>query len=341
MDIMKLPEIFKKRWFLLLVVVALIIGAYFYRQSQTNRHKQPETYSIQARDLQEVVTASGKITAKNQATLRFQAAGQLAWVGVKKGDSVQAGQAIASLDQRRLQKDLEKYLSLYMTSRMGFDETTKETYKDQSLTDSIQRILNQTQYSLDRSVIDVEIANLAKQYATLVSPINGIVTQATDEYPGINTSLTGTQYTIVDPSSLQFSAEVEETDIGKIREQTSAIVNLDAFPMEDLATIVSDIEFTSTTNTSGNTVYVVSLPISQDSRYRLDMNGDAQIIISKKYSVVAVPIDYVEETEDKKFVTLLKNNQIQKQEITTGLETDDYYEVLIGLSLNDKIVISQ
>ena len=121
MNLKHILGICKKPWLIFITIVIIILGFLFYRQSQIKKENGIKTHTISRMDLKEVVSASGKITARDQATLRFQAGGYLAWVGVKKGDKVQKWQAIASLDERQLQKSLRKELIDYQTERIDFD----------------------------------------------------------------------------------------------------------------------------------------------------------------------------------------------------------------------------
>ncbi|MGI5827398.1 MAG: efflux RND transporter periplasmic adaptor subunit [Patescibacteria group bacterium] len=337
---LRLPGIFKKRWFWFLFVLVFIFGGYFAWQNSHKKQNGFETYEVKAMDLEKTVTASGGITATNIASLKFQTGGRLAWVGVKKGDRVRKWQAIASLDQRELEKTLKKTLLAYNSTRMDFDETSQTTYKDTALTESIERIYQKNQNALDAAVVDVELADLAKQYATLYSPIDGIVIKATDEHAGVNISLATTEYVVVDPNSLQFSANVEELDIGLITVGQSATINLDAFPENSVASSVGEIEFTATQTTTGNTAFTVNFPIPVDSRYLLGMNGDVEVVVDRKSGVIAVPVEAVRETETARTVTILREDKTQEEVvITTGLETDEYFEVTEGLQAGDTIIL--
>ncbi|OGD63875.1 hypothetical protein A2160_01425 [Candidatus Beckwithbacteria bacterium RBG_13_42_9] len=334
-----IPSLFKKRWFQVTILIIIILSSFFIWQAKNKAKDGLKTYEVTTKSLEKVVSASGKITAKNQATLRFQTVGQLSWVGVKKGDTVKKWQAIASLNQVELQKELKQELLDYMNTRWDFETTNRDTYKDKVLTDVIQRVKDQSQFDLDRSVLDVEIADIAQKYAVLTSPIDGIVTEATDENPGINVSLTATYYKIVDPTSLRFTAEVEELDIGQVKEGMPTTITLDAFPDQSLTSEVASIEFSSIETTSGSTAYNVQFPLSQESLYRLDMSGDVKIVVQKKENVLTVPVTAVESSGEQKYVTVLKNNKQQKVAIKTGMETDDDYEVLEGLSTGDKVIL--
>ena len=334
-----IPGLFKRRWFQLTVVLLLILGAFFYWQFLQNKKNGLETYQVDRRDLEKFVSASGKITAEKQVTLRFQTTGRLEWVGVKKGDRVEQWQAIATLNQIELEKRLKKELLDYMNTRWDFDETQNITYKDLVLTEAIRIAKEKSQFDLDLSVLDVELADLAKKYAVLITPIAGIVTSATDEQPGINVSVLNTTYEITDPESLRFTAEVEELDIGLIEEGMKAIVNLDAFPDDFLESSVGPIEFTSTETTGGSTAYEIHFAIPVNEKYRLNMNGDVEISIEKRENALAVPVEAVKDTGTEKLVTLIMDNKQKEIPVEIGLETDDYYEITNGLKEGDVVLL--
>ncbi len=335
-----IPSLLKRRWFQFVLVLLVIFGGYFYWQNSQKQATAETTYVVQAKDLKQYVTTSGKITAQKQASVRFQTGGMLSWVGVKKGDMVKQWQALASLDQRELEKNLKKSLLAYSNQRADFDEMTMETYNDDVLDETIKRILQKNQNNLDSAVVNVELADLAKQYATIYSPIDGVVVKATDEYAGVNASAT-TEYVIVDPATLRFSAEVEELDIGKIKVGDSASIYLDAFPEATISSTISAIEFTPTKTTSGNTAYLAHFALALDSRYRLDMNGDVQILTNQRSQVLSVPIDAVIEKDGAKFVTVKRDSKKEEVSIETGLETDEEYEVIQGLQPGDTIIIPE
>lgn len=351
-----IPSILKKRWFQFLLIIILVLGGYFYWQRQQKLKNDLETYEIDCKDLKQIVTASGKITAEKQVTLRFQTTGRLEWVGVKKGDRVKKWQAIASINQKELEKKLKQELLDYMNKRWDYDETMDVTYKDQVLTEAIRIAKEKAQFDLDRVVLDVEIADLAKKYSVLVTPISGVVTKATDEHPGINVSLLNTKYEITDPYSLRFTAEVEELDIDLIKNGLLATINLDAFPDKSLSSQAETIEFTAIETVGGSTAYNVQFPLPPNHNYRLGMNGNVNIIITKKNNVLAIPVEAVSATEDKKEVTVLTKDVKgtppprwfaldtsgkEKREIKTGLETDNYYEVIEGLEKGEVILLPE
>ena len=69
--------------------------------------KTAKTVTVKKGNLRKDLTLSGKVDARSFANVQFQTAGKLVWVGVKEGDQIKKGQAIASLDKALLQKQFE------------------------------------------------------------------------------------------------------------------------------------------------------------------------------------------------------------------------------------------
>lgn len=359
-----LPRIFKKRWFQLLLILIIIFGGYFFWQNSHKEKKEVKTYTINRQDIQETVTSSGKVTAKDLVKLSFPTGGKLIWVNAQKGDDVVQWQPIASLDQRELEKRLKKAHNDYYKTRLDFDQNidtneddiAKRNYMEIETIDdkdsALFRILQQNQLTLDNSVLDVEIADIAKEYSNLYAPISGKLIQTAAEHPGINVTAAD-QYIIIDPNTLRFSADIEESDIGMIKENMTAQITLDAFPDNQIQSNIESIDFTATTTTSGSTAYQVHFPIQFTDNIRLDMNGDVSIVSQEKQQVIVVPISAVTETADGKQVTIQltssnrETDTIQESPktedriIQTGIETDDYYEVLDGLSEGETVILPE
>ncbi|MBU2051642.1 efflux RND transporter periplasmic adaptor subunit, partial [Patescibacteria group bacterium] len=273
---------FKERKLLAIsLVIVLLVGGYitFQKLRPKSIGEQFELAPVTREDIRQTVITSGKIRSQTQVDLKFQTLGRLSWVGVKEGDSVKKWQTIASLDQRELEKTLQKYLLDFSKERADFDEDLKVTYKDTALTDTISRILQKNQYDLDKAVLDVEIKNIAIKLAALTSPIAGIVTNITVSVAGVNVTPTSAVFTVADPEHLLFEAEVDETDIGRLEVGQSAELVLDAFPDEPISLSVSRIDFNATIDSSGATVYQVEFDFDQSmiDHLRLGLNGEITI----------------------------------------------------------------
>ena len=116
-------------WKLLLIATTLVIGIgfWFNRAAVKKTAATITTKTVQRHNFSKTLSSSGKTKADKSVELKFQASGKLAWVGVKEGDTVKAYQALAGLDSREVQKNLEKALLDYSSERNDFEQTWRVT----------------------------------------------------------------------------------------------------------------------------------------------------------------------------------------------------------------------
>ena len=232
----------------------------------------------------------------------------------------------------------------YLTQRWDFEQTqddyktTKERYL---ITDAIQRILDKEQFSLDNSVLDVEIADLAVKFATVYSPISGIVVNISQPFAGVNILVTEATFRIVDPKSMYFETQVDETDIGKIKEGDEASIALDAFTNETFTGKVIRIDFDSTVTSGGGTAYNTKISLPAEKFFRLGMSGDAEIVFQKLENVISVPTQSLVQKNEKNYVWKIEeNDKLKLVEVILGTSNDTQTQITSGLSEGDKYISS-
>jgi len=224
----------------------------------------------------------GKIKADRQVNLRFQTSGKLTWVGVEKGTRVKKGQPIAKLDTKELEKKFQKEMNDYLNERWDFEQTN-DSYKYEKnhnlITDEIKRILEKAQFDLNNSVIQTEIADLAIKYATIHSPIKGIVTNVDQPIAGINITPATAEFTITDPNSVYFELEADEEEVVSLKNKMTGKIILDAYPNQEFNSEIKDIDFTPM-STSGSASYAVHclLPENSNLRFRVGMSGEMEFL---------------------------------------------------------------
>jgi len=320
---------------IILVIVAYITGRSIYKS-----FKPPvfESAEVVRKDLLETIEVSGEVKAHEVADLHFQTAGKLAWIGVKEGDSVTKWQAVAGQDKRTLESQLKQDLIAFEKEFRDFDQTKEDT---RLVNQSFKRILEEAQYDLDNEVIDVEIRNLAIELATLVTPITGVVTRVDAPIAGVNVTAADT-IQVVNPETLYFEAEVDESDIASVSEELNAAIILDAYSDREIESRVTSIDYTSSISDGGGTVFLVNvdLPKPEGVNYRLGLNGDASIITKKEENALALPLDAVDEDDQGSFVVVYMNKNFTKQAVTTGIESDEDVEVRSGLAQGDRVVLT-
>ncbi len=331
----------KRFWYIALIIIAVI--AYFVYQSQQNAATSDvQTYTVKRETLKNVLALSGKIDAEEKVSLHFQSGGRLAWVGVKVGDTVSQYQTLATLDQRQLQKNLEKYLNVYKRERLDFDGNL-DTNGDgslgitQELRDATKRTYEQSQLDLNNSVLDVELQTISKEYSALYSPIDGIVTKVGAQAAGMNVSITD-MYEVINPETIYFAISADQTEVVDLKEGMKGTITLDAFPDTTFSGTISTISFVPNTNETG-TVYEVKMLVTPNanSGYRLGMTGDVEFTLEEFPNVLVVPFEYVVDEEEKQYLYKDVNGKKEKVEVETGSEYEGLLEIKKGVSEGDVI----
>ena len=280
---------------IIIFIIIILVGFLIFKNRQAANESNaqipskynPKTQTIikaTRQDLVNSITISGSVDAEEKAELKFQTSGQLAWVGVKVGDNVKKYQSVASLNKEILKKQLEIDFNNYKTTASTFYDTNDE-YKDSVITTELRRILDRSQNTLNNSVANYELGDLAIKYSNLISPISGIVVAVDQPNSGVNISSANSIVSIINPQSIYFRSKIDQEDVNKIKVGIPASVKIDSYSDELINSKVTNIAFTPITGES-STVYQVKFELNttdknSNLKYRIGMDGDAKIILSR------------------------------------------------------------
>ncbi len=338
--------VLKKRWYvILLVLLAAGVIYWKYNAVQTAASKQSK-YTVKRINVEDTLSLSGTVVASEDATLRFQTSGRLSWVGVKEGDYVKKYQTLASLDQRDVKNKLQQYLNTYMKNRWDYDQTKedKDIKNIGGLSEDARRealrILDKAQFDLNNSVLDVELQQLAVEYSSLSTPIKGIVVRVDTPYAGVNITPAGSEFEVINPDTVYFSATADQTDVVNLRKGMKGEIVLDAYPDKSLQGMIANISFTPKTGESG-TVYEAKLTMDVNNAafaYRYGMTGDVSFVTQVSKNVLAIPTTLIKSENNKSYVMKIQNGNQIKTYIKTGEEFDNNTIITSGLKLGDVIL---
>jgi HlyD family secretion protein len=115
--------VFRRKW--LLVVIALVIvagagAAYMSRQAEQGTRVNAET--LQKRDLEAIVSASGKIEPKKTVNISAQSMGRVTRLDVNEGDRVKAGQFLLQIDPVTAESAVRRDEAAVAGARTGLDQ---------------------------------------------------------------------------------------------------------------------------------------------------------------------------------------------------------------------------
>ncbi len=172
----------------------------------------------------------------------------------------------------------------------------------------------------------------------LLSPIDGEVIVATTQ-PG--QTITTSDSVIVLSDHLIVRAQVDETDIGKIKLGQNAIITLDAYPDTKIKATVEHIYYESQT-VNNVTIYNVDLlPEDIPLFFRSGMNATVDFKAQGREDALLIPVEAVHKEKGESFV-LLKPEEAKepiKRTVKLGITDDKNFEVLSGIDANDIIIV--
>lgn len=172
----------------------------------------------------------------------------------------------------------------------------------------------------------------------LLSPINGEVIVATTQ-PG--QTVTTADAVVVLSDELIARAQVDETDIGKIKLGQAAIIMLDAYPDTKIMAIVQHIYYESKT-VNNVTIYEVDLiPEKIPEFFRSGMNATIDFIENSKKDILVVPFEAVYKDKEKSFVLIKKAKEadLVQQPVEVGISDDKNTEIISGVNEKDIIIL--
>ena len=253
-----------------IVLVVLAIVAYSFIKSDTSALIEAKTVIAKRADITTMVTATGTIEPITQVQVGTQVSGVVEKIYVDYNSTVKEGQLIAELDKTNLNASLLQAQAAYdnAVSQRKYTKTIyerqKTLYENQviSKSDFDDATYN---YETARGTVTQRLSDLQKaktnlSYADIYAPINGIVlSRAIDEGQTVAASFsTPTLFTIAqDLKEMQVEADVDEADIGQVKEGQRASFTVDAYQGEEFEGIVTQVRLDPTVTSNVVTYTVV------------------------------------------------------------------------------------
>jgi RND family efflux transporter MFP subunit len=148
-------------------------------------------------------------------------------------------------------------------------------------------------------------------------------------------------FSVVDMADLNFNAQVDEADVAKVESDMASKVSLDAFATTTFPGKVKVVRSTAVQTTTGGIAFPVLVAVDPtDKKLLLGMSGSVDIEVSAVKGALTVPIEAILDDGGKKFVFIVKADNVSKVEVTTGALTDTRAQILSGVSAGDTVATS-
>ena len=250
----------KYRWLIVTAVVVIAVIGYFYVRPKLESKKVDYTFTVfQKGDIESDVSSTGTLEAINTVDVGTQISGTISKIYVDYNDQVKAGQLLATMDMKMLRTALESALANLAVSQAQLNQVQDDYNRNKVLFEKdviSEKEFNTSKYSYEQAVSYKKASQAALTnaqvnmgYAKILSPINGVVIEkAVDEGQTVAASFsTPTMFIIAeDLSKMQILADVDESDIGYVKDSMDVRFTIQTYPDKKFFGKVSQIRLQPT-----------------------------------------------------------------------------------------------
>ncbi|MCK5443171.1 MAG: efflux RND transporter periplasmic adaptor subunit [Maribacter sp.] len=274
----------KYRWLIIVLIIAMAVIGYFYMKPKMEARNLDYTYtSLQKGDIEASVSSTGTLEAINTVDVGTQISGTIAKIYVDYNDRVRAGQLLAEMDMKLLDASLQSAKANLAVSQAQLNQAQDQYKRDKVLFEKkviAEQEHNNSKYTYEQAKSANEAARASMTivqvnigHAKITSPINGIVIEkAVDEGQTVAASFaTPTMFVIAeDLSKMQILADVDESDIGYIKDGMQVRFKIQTYPDDEFYGKVSQIRLQPI---EINNVVNYQVVINVDNKKRLLIPG--------------------------------------------------------------------
>ncbi len=212
--------------------------------------------------------------------------------------------------------------------------TLRNTYENQILNEYQK---DQLQNTYDITLLNVESADehLADASRGVHIDYDGVVTECFAD-TGSVVSQGSPLFTVESSENLKVDVGISKYDIGKIKVGQKAEIKLAG---TSYAGTVSEIKRLAETGDSDKAKVTVSVRFDEpDDNIFIGLEADVTIFTTEKSNVLTIPLEAYYVDDGGTYCYTIEDGTIEKKYITTGIESADYVEVMMGLSNGDIVI---
>ena len=297
-----MKKIGKKGWIGIGIVVVLILAWLLLRGGKKEEKVSFDTAMVENTNIQTSITATGTIEPVTSVTVGTQVSGIVSKLYVDYNSVVKKGQVIAELDRTNLISELnaQKASLASAQSSLNYQESNYNRYKtlyDKGLVsadefESARLQYQQAKEQVAQSRESVQRAQTNLGYATITSPIDGIIlSKSVEEGQTVAASFNTPELFVIaqDLTNMRVIADIDEADIGGVKEGQRVSFTVDAFPDDTFEGSVTQVRQEATTESNVVTYEVVISAPNADLKLKPGLTANVTIFTLEKNNVLAVP----------------------------------------------------
>ena len=357
----------KKLW-IAVAVIAVAIVAYLLMSGGKKEEKvEFETAKVDQGNIQTTITATGTIEPVTSVTVGTQVSGIVSKLYVDYNSVVKKGQIIAELDKTNLISELTAQRANLSSaqSSLNYQQANYNRYKtlyekgfvSADEFESAQLQYNQAKEQVNSARESVQRAQTNLGYATITSPIDGVVlSKAVEEGQTVAASFnTPELFTIAqDLTDMRVIADIDEADIGGVKEGQRVSFTVDAFPDDHFEGQVTQVRQQATTESNVVTYEVVISARNNDLKLKPGLTANVTIFTLEKNGVLVAPAkalrfmpneallqkgETIEDVEAPTKLWTKEGNTFKAHKVETGTSNGVLTEITSGVTAGTEVLV--
>lgn len=325
-----------------------------------------DTAAIAPANIMNSITATGTIEPVTSVTVGTQVSGIVSKLFVDYNSVVKKGQVIAELDKTNLMSQLNTAKTQLATaqSQLNYQTANYKRYKtlfEKGLVaaddfDNAKLSYTQAKEQVASAKEEVQRAQTNLGYATITSPIDGVVlSKSVEEGQTVAASFSTPElFTIAqDLTNMQVVADVDEADIGDVKEGERVSFTVDAYPDDTFEGEVKQVRQEATTTNNVVTYEVVISAPNADLKLKPGLTANVTIYTAERKGVLSVPSKALRFTPQKETVGKMKivdvanaknkvwtieGNSIVAHKVNIGMTDGTNTQIVGGIAEGTKVV---
>ncbi|SEA18920.1 HlyD family secretion protein [Prevotella sp. tc2-28] len=348
-----------------LAIVVLV--AWLHSGGKKEEKVEFETAKVERQSIHTSITATGTIEPVTSVTVGTQVSGIVAHLYVDYNSVVKKGQVIAELDKTNLISELNRSRADLSSaqSTLNYQRANYNRYKtlyEKGLVSADEFESNRLNYEKARQSVassqeSVRKAETNLGYATITSPIDGVVlSKSVEEGQTVAASFnTPELFTIAqDLTNMRVIADIDEADIGGVKEGQRVSFTVDAFPDDKFEGSVTQVRQQATTSSNVVTYEVVISAPNNDLKLKPGLTANVTIFTMEKDNILALPSkalrftpneallkgdQQIADVEAPAKVWTLEGNTFKAHRVETGVSNGMMTEIVSGVKEGTEILV--
>lgn len=357
----------KKKTLVIVAVAAIAALAVWLLSGGKKEEKITfDTAAVAPANIMNSITATGTIEPVTSVTVGTQVSGIVSKLFVDYNSVVKKGQVIAELDKTNLMSQLNTAKTQLATaqSQLNYQTANYKRYKtlfEKGFVaaddfDNAKLSYTQAKEQVASAKEEVQRAQTNLGYATITSPIDGVVlSKSVEEGQTVAASFSTPElFTIAqDLTNMQVVADVDEADIGDVKEGERVTFTVDAYPDDTFEGEVKQVRQEATTTNNVVTYEVVISAPNADLKLKPGLTANVTIYTAERKGVLSVPSKALRFTPQKETVGKMKivdvanaknkvwtieGNSIVAHKVNIGMTDGTNTQIVGGIAEGTKVV---